>query len=181
MSGPAPAAPEFSRPVRIDEIAGEARRLDIEAGASEREALARRFGLQAITRLAARLTLARPKGGRHIRLTGEFDADVVQTCVVTLEPVASHIGEPIEIVFDPMSRTPTHEVVVDAADLDVEPLTGDVLDLGEVVAEELALSLDPYPRAAGVTLETAGLGPGAPGSEPGHRPFEILARFKRSQ
>jgi hypothetical protein len=34
-----------------------------------------------------------------------------------------------------------------------EPLTGGVIDLGEIVAEEFALALNPFPRAAGVVFD----------------------------
>ena len=33
------------------------------------------------------------------------------------------------------------------ADLDTETLDGDVIDLGEIAAQALALALDPYPRS----------------------------------
>lgn len=36
--------------------------------------------------------------------------------------------------------------MVDVERDEPEPLEGTILDLGEIVAEELALSLDPYPR-----------------------------------
>ena len=34
-----------------------------------------------------------------------------------------------------------------------EPLAGNMLDVGEIVAEQLALAADPYPRRPGVKLE----------------------------
>jgi hypothetical protein len=41
-----------------------------------------------------------------------------------------------------------------AAQLDApEPLQGNLLDVGEIVAEQLSLAADPYPRRPGVTLE----------------------------
>ena len=52
-------APEFSRPVRVDTLGAAPRRLSLEADAAERAALARRFGLVAIDRLAAEVALTR--------------------------------------------------------------------------------------------------------------------------
>ncbi len=40
------------------------------------------------------------------------------------------------------------EVELAGTDLDVLPLEGDALDLGEAVAQSLGLALDPYPRAS---------------------------------
>ena len=40
------------------------------------------------------------------------------------------------------------EIELSSADLDVEPLEGDIVDLGEITAQAFALGLDPYPRSA---------------------------------
>jgi hypothetical protein len=37
-----------------------------------------------------------------------------------------------------------------------EPFEGDAIDIGEAVAQQLALALDPYPRAPGASLEGGG-------------------------
>src|SRR6056297_1320009 len=92
--GPDPA-PEFSRPVPlarfetgpdgqgpVDELV-EA----IAADEGERAALAERFGLRGIGRLAATVRLRRRKGGRLVLVDGTLSADVTQDCVVTLEPL----------------------------------------------------------------------------------------------
>jgi uncharacterized metal-binding protein YceD (DUF177 family) len=173
MTAPAPATPEFSRPVRLDEIPARGLEIEIEAGPAERVALARRFGLQAIDRLAARVRLERVPGGRLVRLAADLEAEVIQTCVVTLDPVPSRVAAPFEVLYDPAAAPQPREVVVEGSETDIEPLEGDAIDVGEAVAEELALSLDPYPRAPGVAVE----GGETPG-EGAHRPFEILARFK---
>ena len=57
-----------------------------------------------------------------------------------------------------------------------EPVFGDQLDLGEILAEELSLALDPYPRAPDADqrlAEFSGDGNDAAG------PFEALARLRR--
>jgi hypothetical protein len=54
---------------------------------------------------------------------------------------------------------------------------GDSLDIGEIVAEELALALNPYPRKAGLD---APQGPdGDAVGEPPTSPFAALAKLKR--
>jgi len=166
--------PEFSRPVRLNEISSQERRYDIEANEAERAALAERFALQGIGKLAATVRLRSERGGTVVRLAGEFDAEAVQTCVVTLDPVPAHLAKSFEVIYDRTKAPEGHEVIVDAGEVDSLPLEGDIVDIGEAVAEELALSLDPYPRAPGAKLEG-----GETPQDAGYRPFEILARFKR--
>lgn len=165
--------PEFSREVRLDELSLRERRYEIEANEAERAALAERFSLEGIGRLAADVRLKLESGGRMVRLVANLTADVVQTCVVTLESVPAHIEIGFEMLYDCTAKPVGREVEVEAGDIDVMPLEGDALDIGEAVAEELALSLDPFPRAPGAKVESVEMP-----QEPGNRPFEILARFK---
>ncbi len=168
-------AGEFSRPVRVDDLGAAERVYEIEANEAERAALARRFDLQAIGRLAATVRLGRTHAGRFVRLAATLEAEVVQTCVVSLDPVPASVRSTFEILYDPGAGAEGREVVVDAGEVDIEPLEGDMVDIGEAVAEELSLSLDPYPRAPGVEMEGA-----ESGGDGANRPFETLARLKRS-
>lgn len=179
--------PEFSLVVRPSEIGPEGVSYTLEASAEERSALAARFGLLALEAFRAALRLDWLRGHHILRLRGCIEAEVVQSCVVTLEPVRNRIDEPVEILFAAAaSAGPAHEITVELDE--VEPLIGDRLDIGEVVAEELALALDPYPRLPGASLE--GLGPGAEkgesraaeaGKGAENRPFEVLARLRRNK
>lgn len=152
-------APEFSRPVRIDTLGETPRALSIEADEAERTALARRFGLIAVDRLAADLALTRI--GAEIRLRGALSADVVQACVATGEPVPAQVEAPFEIIFRPHPDPagPDAEVELDENELDVVFYDGGAVDVGEAVAESLSLSLDPWPRApdAEAALKAAGV------------------------
>ncbi len=66
-----------------------------------------------------------------------------------------------------------------------EPWSGNVIDVGEAVAEHLALALDPYPRATGADLSAPGLAPGGAGKEGDDpdgefsgSPFKDLAKLR---
>jgi len=152
-------APEFSRPVRIDTLGEAPRALSVEAEEGERTALARRFGLIAIDRLAAELTLNR--AGADILMRGTLSADVVQACVATAEPVPATVEAPFEIIFRPQPDPsgPDAEIELDESELDVVFYEGGAVDAGEAVAETLSLSLDPWPRAPGAEekLKAAGV------------------------
>src|SRR5579863_3216063 len=149
-----PPSAEFSRRIELGRLGNRVAVYPIEATPEERQALARRFELLALERLEAEVRLQRV-GERQIRLEGRLAAKVVQACVVTLEPVASEVAERFTILFG--SEEPQVRVVVELEDEVVEPIEGDAIDIGEAVAQQLALLLDPYPRMPGARLET---GPG---------------------
>lgn len=152
------SAPEFSRPIRLDALGAEPRTIAIEAEAPERAALARRFALPAIDRLAAQAALVR--NGAEVRARGRIAALVTQSCVASGEPVEARIDEPFELLFrPPAGPAPDEEVELSESELDVTFYDGTDIDLGEAVAETLVLSLDPYPRAAGAdeALRAAGV------------------------
>jgi len=150
--------PEFARPVRIDTLGGAARPIAIEAEEGERAALARRFGLLAIETLTATAELSRD--GDAILATGNLKAAVVQACVASGAPVPARIDEPFALRFVPQADDKAEpEIELEEADLDVVPYEGGAIDLGEAVAQTLALALDPFPRApdADAVLREAGV------------------------
>jgi uncharacterized metal-binding protein YceD (DUF177 family) len=167
--------PEFSRPVRVDTLGAEPRTQAIEAEAEERAALARRFGLPDIARLAAEIVLVRK--GEEVTATGRIQAAVTQSCVASAAPVEAVVDEPFELLFRPAPtpERPDEEIELSATELDVVFYDGAAIDLGEAVAETMALSLDPYPRApeAGEALKAAGVK-----SEEEAGPFGALAALR---
>jgi uncharacterized metal-binding protein YceD (DUF177 family) len=152
-------APEFSRPVRIDTIGEGPRRLSVEAEEVERINLARRFGLVAIDRLSADLTLIRKE--KDIAMDGTVSAKVVQACVATGEPLEIVTEIPVALLFRPHPETagPEDEIELGEQELDVVFYDSSSIDVGEAAAETLLLSLDPYPRAPGAedALRQAGV------------------------
>ncbi len=181
--------PEFSRTVAVDRMEA-VETLDIVADGAERAALARRFGLDSLGALTASVTLTKFGDARRVRLSANFSADVVQSCVVTLEPVPSRIEATFVLVYDEDAGEPAEaETVVLLKGQDSpEPWSGEVIDVGEAVAEHLALALDPYPRAAGAEQSAFGSAPG--GADAGKEgddadgefsesPFKKLAKLRR--
>jgi hypothetical protein len=139
---------ELLRPIAADRIGASALDVTVEADAAECAALAHRMLLPAVTALRCTFRLTR-LAGPVILAKGRLHAEIVQTCVVTLEDFAATIDEAFRVRFVPAgteSDNPDPE-----ADDDVGYVDG-VLDLGEAAAEQLALSLDPYPRAPGAEL-----------------------------
>jgi uncharacterized metal-binding protein YceD (DUF177 family) len=169
-------APEFSRPVPVAELKPGPNALAIEANATERAALATRLGLDALKLLQADVVLTSLAGGHTVRLDAKLTAQVEQTCVVTLEPVASTIEGKFQRVFEAAAATPAaREVELDLEGEYPDPIVGGVIDVGETVAEQLALEIDPFPRASGATF--AGFSTG-PEREQRQKPFAVLAKLK---
>jgi uncharacterized metal-binding protein YceD (DUF177 family) len=170
MSAP---KPEFSRPVAADKVGRDGMTLDIAASPAERAALARRFGLLGLAKLEARCRL-RPVAGGMIELACRFAAAATQECVVTLAPVEAAIEQSFQLRYalDPklLAAGPEEEIDLEADD-PPEALEHGAIDLGEAVAQHLALALDPYPRAPGAAFASAGADSAA-------NPFAILKRLK---
>lgn len=151
------SGPEFARPERLDAIGGEARAVTIEADEAERAALAKRFDLIAIDRLAADFTIRRNAEG--ILVEGSVSAGLTQACSVTGEPLKTVIDEPVALRFVAAGTETQDEVELGDDDIDVIPYDGGAIDLGEVAAETVALALDPFPRGPGAeaALKAAGV------------------------
>lgn len=164
---------ELPQALDLDSLGAAESVVEIVAGEAERAALARRFGLAGIGDLRATVRVRRAATG-VVGLSARIAADVVQTCVVTLEPVSAHIDRDIEMALAPAGDH-GGEVVVGLEDDDgPEPLEGDSIAIGEIVAQHFGLALDPYPRREGAVFE--GSGPPAPAGagDPGESPFAVL-------
>ena len=152
-------APPFSRPFRVDALPAEGQSQTIEAGPEERAALAALNRLPAIASLTATFAARRSgRGGVHV--TGDVHAEIAQVCVVSLEPFAATVDEPIDVRFAPTEAAEAARRVKedDAALVDLggedppDPIVDGRIDLGALAAEFLALGLDPYPRKPGVAF-----------------------------
>lgn len=175
---------EFSRPLSVADIPVGGRVLELSADDGERIALAERFGLLRVGGLEATVRI-QPLAQGRLRLRAEFRAQVEQSCVVTLEPVAGRIEGAIDCLFAPEAapegQAPENAVVdFDVDDPDPpEPITDGLIDPGEIVAQHFGLELDPFPRAPGARLEdvigASGEGQGEPERD---NPYQRLADLK---
>jgi uncharacterized metal-binding protein YceD (DUF177 family) len=155
-----PVVSEFNRPIRIDRLGAVPHEVTIEADEAERAALARRFGLVVIDRLDAALSLVR--ADETVTASGTLHAAVTQSCIASGDPVEAIVDVPFEIVFSPEPEGhpgSDEETELSEAECDVVFYSGAAIDIGEAVAETLALNLDPWPRAPGAdaALREAGV------------------------
>ena len=139
-------APEFSHPVTLAEAA-QGREIAVEADEVQRSAIAARLGLVALDRFALTADVRAVAGG--IAAKGRIMADVVQSCAATDLPVPATIDEPFDLRFlrdaEPDASL-DEEIEIGGADLDILPLEGERIDLGETAVQTLSLALDPFPR-----------------------------------
>lgn len=150
------------------------------ADADQRAAIAQWSGVSAVDRFEVQVDLSKV-GTDRFALAFSLTADVVQACVVTLEPVPAHLERRFtrELHFAghirrKLSQESEGEVVLDS-DTDEGPEEIDSLhyDLAAPVLEEYVLALEPYPRCPGVEFEPPADGLAAPES-----PFAALKHLK---
>lgn len=182
------AQAEFSRPVRLDDLPSRGRKLDIKADAAERDAIAARLGIPALDALEGTLTIA-PSPGREFLLEGTIRADVLQSCVVTGDPLAQSLTIDVRRRFaedadDFGTGDDDDEEGIDPDAEERDPIVDGNIDAGEAVVEELALQLPPYPRTPGLEFIDIDAKPSKKtGSEDekddDNNPFAALADLKK--
>lgn len=141
-------ANELSRQVSLAALGLEPVEQPVVASGAECAALARRFGLPGIASLRGTVALARQPGA-IIRATGRLSATVRRTCVVTLDEFDQTVEDRFTLYFtDAPEFAPGEEIEVALDDEESpEPVEGDAIDCGEIVAQQLLLALDPFPRS----------------------------------
>ncbi|HEU4986032.1 MAG TPA: DUF177 domain-containing protein [Rhizobiaceae bacterium] len=146
-------------PVNVQRLPQKGMPVTIVADDEQRKALADAHGLVSVDGFRSDLTI-RPWKKDGVRVSGTVKADIVQTCVVTLDPLEAHIEEEISAIFVPegssLARDPIEggEMVLDAEGPDSpETFRGETIDVGGLAEEFFELAIDPYPRKADATVE----------------------------
>ena len=157
--------------------------LSLKANEKELRALAKAHDLVSVQSFAAELLVKKwRKDG--VKVTGRVTADITQTCIITLEPLASRIDSEIDALFVPegskLARPPLSadgEIIIDYDGQDMpETFTGDAIDVGALAEEFFGLAIDHYPRAPGAALEEATNKAGE-GQKPS--PFASLVKLRK--
>src|SRR4051812_48028053 len=90
-----PPVPEWPHKVEVERLQQKPLRVTLSSTPEQRRDLARRVKVDAVDAIEATVTVERRPNSHVIHVSGALKADVVQTCIVTLEPVRSHIEEEI--------------------------------------------------------------------------------------
>ncbi len=170
----------FSHFARAERLPPGGKRFEIEANEAERRAIAEALGIVAVEALSVEIDV-RALAADTVGVKGTLKAAVVQTDVVTLEPVAQSLVEEIDVVLSPAEspagRRRRTEVDEEQLGDERDVYQNGQIDLGAIAVEHLALGLDPYPRAPDV--EFSGHIEDDPSAE--DSPFAKLKRLKRDQ
>lgn len=149
----------------------------VSAKPADLPALAKWAGVDAVERFEGRIELRKLPAHRFV-YDAALTADIVQSCVVTLEPVRSHLERNVSRTLH-LSQTSRRSAEPEpewspADDEGPEEIQSPRYDLAAPLLEEFVLSIDPYPRAPGVAFE-----PPAEKAEPAESPFAALKVLKK--
>jgi len=157
----------------------------IEPSPAERAAIAQWLGIESLDSFKGVVLLSRQSEDQY-GYQASFQADVVQACVITLEPVRSHLSGEFRRVLRVLPRpakrrkaggeslpVPELSAVDGASDEEPELLESSLFDVAGPLLEELSLALDPYPKAPGAVF-----GPPAEESDASENPFAVLEKLK---
>lgn len=161
------AESEWSHFYNIHEMEGNRQVLSISPDPEEARRLALRLSVLSVDTLVADLVIMHSPGDVSYHVKGKFKARLTQACAVTLEPVKTYIQDEFEAWFaDSQGVAPFaklkrerqmqkahEELPILEEKEDPEAIIDGKIDLGELVTQYLSLSIDPYIRAEGVTLE----------------------------
>ncbi|MBL4864649.1 MAG: DUF177 domain-containing protein [Rhodobiaceae bacterium] len=178
----------FSRVVLRDDVPAAGLRLKLDADSAARVVLAERLGLLSIDSLSTQVEVF-PWRKMGLSVEGTFSAEVTQACVVSLEPVQASLSQTFVLRYRPMVHEGEGNREVAVNPLEDEPpenLPETGIDLGEIVAEQLVLALDPYPKAPDHVLTKAAHRSVAGAEDVGSsetlekkdNPFDVLKNFK---
>jgi uncharacterized metal-binding protein YceD (DUF177 family) len=166
----------WSVPVAVEDIPDTGMHVVIDAPPAVRAEVGELAGLRDLPQLSAVFDLTRQGSG--VQVTGQVNARVGQTCVVTLEPIENVVAEAVDLKFAATSGSEAAPKRARKRPLDgdepPEPLFNGRLDLGALATEFLILGIDPYPRKEGVEF--------APPKDenPGEHPFAALQSLKKN-
>ncbi|MEO0033696.1 MAG: hypothetical protein RIS94_3454 [Pseudomonadota bacterium] len=168
------SAPEFSRVIDLRQMTDAP--LVLEPDEAERRRLAGRFGITAIDTMRAEVRLAQDEG--TVVVNGRLTASIVQACAISGEDFPVAVNEPVALRFVPARavHTPDEEVEISADDCDEIEYEGLSFDLGEALAQSLALAIDPF--AEGPNADKARARHNLAG-DPSSGPFAALAALKK--
>lgn len=156
--------PEWSHPFEIAQLDGGPYELTISPTAQQAKDIARRLNVDIVDNFSAQITLEQLTGSHLIQVQGHLKADIAQKCVVTLQPINTHIRDEFDSFYaDPKAVIPfakgkvelerrvlntLESEMLDERE-DPEQIVDGKIDLGEMVVQYLSLAIDPYPQIPG--------------------------------
>jgi uncharacterized metal-binding protein YceD (DUF177 family) len=173
--------PEFSRRVPLADLEKHDVSAEWTATRAECEALAKRYDIVAVHALQAEVDVS-PLGAGGAIARIAFKAEVEQQSVVSLENVRQPVEVGISVRYLTEKRALEHELMLEEDGFepegeDIEIMDGESIDIGETIAQQLSLALDPYPKKVGETFEAVGISSDDDDRADRPNPFEVLKKL----
>ena len=169
---------EFSRLIAVKGIISDKNKTEeIKTTKAECIALATRLGLKSLTGLKSKINMSYISDGNIIRIKGDIKADIVQSCIVSLQDISSKIEAHFDTCFtkDGKEIDENTEINIILEEEFPDVMVDGMIDLGELTTQYLSLELDPYPRALGVSLPAQ---VSKSGKNIKNCPFHVLKKIK---
>ncbi len=142
-----PPVPELSRIILAARIPNLGSFEKVKADAKELLALAKRFDVPAVHSITAGVRVSPWRGG-GLKVIGDVNVSLDRVSVISLEIFTTKQKIEIErFILAPGQLAP------EDSDEDFDVIANGEIDLGEIIAECVALELEPYPRAPGESFE----------------------------
>ncbi|HEY8617863.1 DUF177 domain-containing protein [Phenylobacterium sp.] len=169
---------DWTKPVRLHEVARGPVTLEFRPDEAQRAKVAQDLRLESLPALTARVTVKPWLDGAEV--TGRFEATVEQICSITLEPFEQPLSGDIHVRVVPAGSP--HAAADEGGEVELDPdaedppdvLPGDAIDAAGYVVEHLALEVDPFPRKPGAEFEYT-----PPTQE--ESPFAVLKKLKETK
>lgn len=180
---PANASPPIQHYYDLADLSEAGDEIVVAAKPADLPRLAEWVDVASVSSFRGAVTLRRLSPSRF-RYDAVLDADVVQNCVVSLEPVRSHLERRFSRILQVISRGHRHEAddersgILPPAAVDdevPEEIESHRYDLSVPLLEEFSLAIDPYPRVLGVKFSVPA------DSESEKSPFAVLGRLKEKK
>lgn len=174
---------DLSLSLAAAEIDREAKSFELAATAEQLAEVTERFDLVAIKTMTATVSISSKGPEEGILIEGKVRSELVQRCITSLADVPEVVDVPFSLLLvDPETadRMDADESYLDAEQPEYDALEGDTVDIGEIIAQTVAISMNPYPRAEGAELAgvtKAGISFNEPELEK-KNPFAALGKLK---
>ncbi len=143
-------------------------------GAEAAGALAKRLNLP-VARLKAELSPDQPYDRRVLTFTGRFEVVLSRECVVSLEPFEETLSGEFERSYTLSPSAPP--VPEDREEAEEFPYEG--LSLMDMLADEIALNVTPFPRKPGAAMPEFEQAPEDEEEEKRPNPFAVLQSLNK--
>ena len=166
----------FHLTISIDDIPASGLDIKPEIPAAILPSLCERFLVDGMKNIELKAHASRfDRDGFYLR--GVMKAEVLQSCVISLEPVWSLVNASFEVEFQPADRVAEMDIDPDDFETEVpEPIGADGADIGDVIAQIFALEIPLYPKHPDAVLDQAFSAnePEKPAS-----PFAVLQNYEK--